>query len=135
MTRMPSLTTLMTPFPYSIASTAPIEQAREMMEAHGIRHLPVTEDGCLVGMLSERDILRSRQGLLVREVCVYDIYVVELAERLDTVLLHMAAQHIGSTLVVRHGKLVGIFTATDACRAFGEFLQAQFPPDGHDAVA
>ena len=141
MQRMPTLTALMTPFPYSIDMHASVAQAKDMMETHDIRHLPVTDAGRPVGALSERDILRAGEGTslqdstLVRDICVLEAYVVELSERLDTVLLHMAEQHIGSALVVRHGKLVGIFTATDACRAFGEFLQTQFPPDRDDTVA
>jgi acetoin utilization protein AcuB len=144
MLRMPTLRTSMTPFPYSIDGNAPVAHAKDMMEAHDIRHLPVTEAGKLVGVISERDILRSLYGrlqaqlpedLLVRDVCVLEAYIVELSERLDTVLLYMAESHIGSALVVRHGKLAGIFTATDACRAFGEFLRTQFPPGDNDEAA
>jgi acetoin utilization protein AcuB len=141
MQRMPTLTALMTPFPYSIDLHASVAQAKDMMEAHDIRHLPVTDAGRPVGVLSERDILLASKRMscqdnpLVRDICVLEAYVVELSERLDTVLLHMAEQHIGSALVVRHGKLVGIVTATDACRAFGEFLRTQFPPERDDTVA
>jgi acetoin utilization protein AcuB len=144
MKRMPALTTVMTPFPYSIDIDASVQQAKAMMDAHNIRHLPVTQAGSLVGVLSERDVLRSlderlrpqlRDGLLVGDVYVSEAYIVELSERLDKVLLHMAESHIGSALVVRQGKLVGIFTATDACRAFGEFLRSQFPPGDDDEAA
>ena len=143
MRHMPTLATVMTPFPYAIDIDAPLEKAREMMEAHAIRHLPVTEGGALVGVLTERDMLRSLDthrpsptppAGRVRDACVLDAYVVELSERLDTVLLHMADQHIGSAIVVRHKKLVGIFTVTDACQAFGTYLRAQFPLDPDDDV-
>jgi hypothetical protein len=47
----------------------------------------------------------------------------------------MAEYHIGSALILKQGKLVGIFTATDACRCFGEYLRALFPDDtGNDAA-
>ena len=36
----------------------------------------------------------------------------------DRVLLHMADEHIGCALVVKDGRLAGIFTTTDACRVF-----------------
>lgn len=137
MRSMPTLATVMTPFPYAIDIEASLEQARVMMATHIIRHLPVTEGGALVGVLTERDMLRAlsaRQSLplvpscRVRDVCVLEVYVVDLSAPLDTVLLHMADQHIGSALVVKHHKLVGIFTATDACHAFGTYLRAHFPP-------
>jgi acetoin utilization protein AcuB len=34
----------------------------------------------------------------------------------------MADNRIGSAIVTKHGKLVGIFTVTDACRALAEIL-------------
>jgi len=40
----------------------------------------------------------------------------------------------GSALVVRKGKLVGIFTVTDACRVLGEILKGRFD-GGDDDVA
>jgi CBS domain-containing protein len=39
----------------------------------------------------------------------------------------MAEHHIGSAIVTKNDKLVGIFTVTDACRALAEIL------DGHTA--
>jgi CBS domain-containing protein len=34
----------------------------------------------------------------------------------------MAQNRIGSAIVTKHGKLVGIFTVTDACRALAEII-------------
>jgi CBS domain-containing protein len=34
----------------------------------------------------------------------------------------MAENRIGSAIVTKHGKLVGIFTVTDACRALAEII-------------
>ncbi len=51
-------------------------------------------------------------------------YVVDAQTPLDEVLDHMASHRIGSALVTSNGELAGIFTATDACRAFAEFLRA-----------
>jgi CBS domain-containing protein len=144
MQQMPTLKTLMTPFPYAIEVDAPLAKAQEMMTAHDIRHLPVVEDHQLVGVITERDVHRllhepsidgPRRTLSVGDAYVSQAYVVELSERLDTVLLEMAKQHIGSALVVRRGKLAGIFTATDACRSFGEYLRMRFPPPDADDVA
>jgi CBS domain-containing protein len=35
----------------------------------------------------------------------------------------MAEHHIGSAVVTKNDKLVGIFTVTDACRALAEILE------------
>ena len=140
----PSLAQAMTPFPYSIARSASLEKARQLMDQHGVRHLPVTEGRELVGVLSERD-LRSvlflplgrekAAGLTVADVYVPDAYTVDLNEPMENVLLNMAERHIGSVLVTRKGRLAGIFTAVDVCRCFGEYIQENFPGPGGDAAA
>jgi acetoin utilization protein AcuB len=140
----PSLKTAMTPFPYSIQRSASLEEARQLMDRHDVRHLPVTDRHELVGLVSDRD-LRSvmarparRKGagaLTVKDVTIPDPYVVDLNEPLENVLLTMAARHIGSALVTRKGRLAGVFTAVDACRCFGEYLRENFPrPDGDEAA-
>ncbi len=141
--RIPSVKAVMTPFPWFIQVEDRLSRALQVMAEHEIRHLPVTREGRLVGVVSERDIQlvesgtdpREREALRVRDACVLDAYVVDVREPLDGVLLEMARRHIGSTLVVKNGKLAGILTVTDACRAFGEFLRAMFPRgDGNEAA-
>jgi signal-transduction protein with cAMP-binding, CBS, and nucleotidyltransferase domain len=140
--RIPAIKSMMTAFPYAVDAGAPLEEARELMREHGIRHLPVTRAGELVGVVSDRDLSRAegetkgrRRGeVRVWDVCARQVYVVDLEEPLDNVLLHMARQRIGSTVVAKDGKVAGIFTTTDACRAFAEFLRREQPPDG-DAAA
>ncbi len=139
MKRIPAIKTLMTPFPYSIAADAPLQEAQAFMRAENIRHLPVTRDGALVGMLTDRDIklvlgpdfAYPKMGeLTVTEVMLPNAYSVDLNERADLVLAHMAEHHLGSAMVTRNGKLVGIFTVTDACRAFCAFLREPFERGG-----
>lgn len=109
------------------------------MRSHHIRHLPVTEDGEVVGMLSDRDIKlvlgpdfaypdpdKLTAGDVMQEHC----YSVDLDERLDIVLKYMAEHHIGCAAVTRRGKLAGMFTTSDACKSFAEYLQDQFRRSG-----
>ena len=144
MKHMPQVKSVMTPFPYSVESSAGIREAREFLMSKQIRHLPVTEDGKLVGVVSDRDIklvlgpdfaYPSEDELLIRDVMVKDAYTVSLMEPLDAVLEHMAEHHVGSALVTKKGKLVGVFTATDACRAFAQALRERFPSPGGDEAA
>lgn len=134
----------MTPFPYSISETAPLTEAQAFMRAKKIRHLPVTRDGEPLGMISDRDIklvlgpdfaYPNADELTIGQVMVKEVYSVDLAARIDNVLAHMARHHIGSALVTRKGKLVGVFTATDACRAFCEHLRSEFGPFDGDLIA
>ena len=138
----PTLKTAMTPFPYAIALDATLAEAGRLMAEHDVHHLPVIDDGHeIVGILSNLDLMavtkgkRDGHGLCVRDVCVTDVYVVDLEEPIDRVVLTMADRHIGSAVVTRQGKLAGIFTWVDACRCFGTYLRAQTAPaDGDDAA-
>ncbi len=142
--RMPTVKVAMTPFPWSIDIDAPLARAREMMAEHEIHHLPVTERGGLVGVISGREvtlcsaIAKTRDASrdpLVREACVLHAYAVEDTEPLDDVLAIMARERLGSALVTRRGKLVGVFTVTDACQLLSDWLRASFPVAGDDDVA
>jgi len=46
----------------SVAPDTPIGVADEVMAAHGIRHLPVVDNGRAVGMISARDVMAARLG-------------------------------------------------------------------------
>ena len=142
--RIPPVKAVMTPFPWVIHIEDPLARAKEVMEEQGIKHLPVTKNDEPVGVVTARDIRllesaiqdpQRRAALSVRDACVLDAFVVETSEPLDRVLLEMARHHIGSVLVVKRKKLAGIFTVTDACRSYGEFLRAMFPDPPNDEAA
>jgi len=142
--RIPKVKSAMTPFPWFVRIEDGVRRAKDLMREQDIRHLPVTRQGQLVGIVTQRDIELAesvtpdpdqREGLQLGDLCTPDPYVVDADERLDHILLEMAERRIGSALVVRHEKLAGIFTATDACRSFGEFLLAMFPDGSGDEAA
>src|SRR6476659_8002368 len=56
MTTSRTLKECMTKSPHSIGKEQPLDRARALMKEHSLRHLPVLENGKLVGMLSERDV-------------------------------------------------------------------------------
>lgn len=139
----PQVVAFMTPFPYSIDIDAPLVAAHRLMREHNFRHLPVTSQGDLVGILTDRDIKlilgpdfagASEQELQVRDAYVERLCVVSASTPVATVARTMAENHIGSAIVTKNGKLVGIFTVTDACRALAQVLE---PPqsDSDDAPA
>lgn len=50
---------IMTPAPLiTIGPNASVKEAAELMIKHGIRRLPVVEDGALVGIITSKDLLR-----------------------------------------------------------------------------
>lgn len=141
---IPSMATVMTPFPHSVQPEDSLRYARELMVQHEVRHLPVVTGHELVGILTDRDIKRAldpalglppRDELFVGDVYVPDAFVVDVSTPLDGVLAHMTRHHIGSALVTKHGRLAGIFTAMDACRLYCEHLRRLFPAQAGDDVA
>jgi CBS domain-containing protein len=144
MKKMPVLKTAMTPFPYSVDLDASYDEASELMGHHNVHHLPVTRDRQVVGVITERDMMsamhvRSQSDgsadLSVRDLYIADPYIVSVDEPLDNVLLTMAERHIGSAIVTKAGKLVGMFTSMDACRSFGGYLREHFPHPTDDEAA
>jgi len=143
MLRAPTLKSVMTPFPSSIDAEAPVREAIEFMREAGFRHLPVTVDGTVQGVVSDRDIqlilgpdfaYPREDEVRVKDAIAGGPHVVDINTRLDSALHYLVEHHIDSVAVTKHGKLVGIFTATDACRAFAEHLGAFFNAPGDDAA-
>lgn len=141
---MPSIKAVMTPFPYSIDREEPLSKALEMMANHRIHHLPVIGEGELLGVINYPDVKQrveqstageTASGLSVDDAPRDPPYVVDISEPLDRVLAHMAEHRNDAALVVKQGRLAGIFTLTDACRCFAESLREFFPLAGGDEAA
>jgi len=142
MKRNPQVIAFMTPFPHSIDVDAPLAAARQMMREGHFRHLPVTSGGNIVGILSDRDIKLvvgpdfgspGEQELTVRDAYVDRVFIATAAQPVATVARRMAEHHIGSAIITKNDKLVGIFTVTDACRALAEVIDGH--PQGSDNAA
>ena len=122
----------MTPFPYSVGADQPLEVAKQIMEEQGIRHVPVLQDHKIVGIISERDVfvtlalmrhLPENQNFTAGEACTTQPITAHLNDHLGEVVAQMAEKHIGSVIVEKDGKAVGIFTTTDVCSVFADFLK------------
>ncbi len=141
---MPMVGAAMTPFPYSAGPEDNVEKVERLMREHEIRHVPVQDDGRVVGIVSERDLHRltnpalpkiDKPQIRVRDVALPDPYIVEIDTPLDQVVTKMAESRIGSAIVVKKGKLVGILSVTDICRGLAALLEVHFPSPGGDDVA
>lgn len=139
---MPTLLSVMTPFPHQVDIDTPLIEARRRMQAEGIHHLAVTRNGVLESILSARDIRWADQpghGLdsdyRVGDVCPLRAYIADVHDPLDRILDAMVETHIGAVPVTREGELVGIFTLQDACRLLSAQLKAKHPESPPDTVA
>lgn len=141
---MPKVKDVMTAFPFSISGNASMVEAKAMMKEHYVGHLPVKlEDGSL-SIISWRELNRIQlpghshtdfDELTVSDMCPNNIYRVDLQTSLIEVLDFMSDKHTDCALVTRHDKLAGIFTFSDACRAYSKHLKNDFFPSGGDDAA
>jgi len=119
---IPQISKYMTAMPHTIGVEQSLKVAKDLMQKHGIRHLPVKSGGKLVGLVTERDInlLASFAEVdfshsTVKDAMSTDLFEVEPDTTVDLVAAEMAEKRIGSALIVQsNGTLVGIFTAIDA---------------------
>lgn len=117
---------IMSKHPETIGPDDTLAKAQQMMEAGEFRGLPVTKDGSIVGMLTERDLRQNRGHLehtkvngamTAPVVAVAPQTTVQEAARL--ILRH----RVGGLPVVEKDKLVGMITTTDLIRALLEIVE------------
>lgn len=144
MRHMPILTEVMTPFPQLVDESTLITDAISLMAEKNYHHLPVVVNHEVVGLLSTADIkLAQMPGhretefteLTVGDICRRRIYLVDLHTRLDDVLDNMVADAWDAAIVLREGRLAGIFTSQDACLAFSTWLKKEYLPNNDPGVA
>jgi len=135
MKTMPQVQKFMTPMPHTIGKEIPLKKALEIMRLHAVRHLPVLEDGELVGILTDRDLklaasFKGANEMVVDDVMTPEPFAVLPDAPLDQVVLEMAEHKYGCAIVRQeNGKVVGLLTATDGLRILGEVLGNTFKSD------
>lgn len=119
----------MTPTPITVEQETKLSKAITLMQQHNIRHLPVTKNSKLVGIVSDRDIKLilgmktiDMDKWTVRWVYTPVPFKVSPKTPLIKVVAKMKENKYGSALVVKNGKLAGIFTVVDALTALCDIL-------------
>ncbi len=121
-------------------------EARDLMQQHKIRHLPVVEDGGeLVGIITDRDIrsvlpaafyrkadahmeVGDFSRLTVREAMTPNPHTVSPEDTIEDVLLQIQSLRVGALPVVnREGRLQGLISVRDLLRAFINVLGIEEP--------
>lgn len=143
MKKKPNLMAAMTPFPYSVTLDTLLSDARKLMEEHNVNHLPIMDQKKIVGIIARRDIkarkevhinTEDKSKLQVKDAYIAEPYIVDVNEPLENVLLTMAEVRHHAALVIKHGKLVGIFTYIDVCRYLGNYLKDKFSTVDNNAA-
>jgi CBS domain-containing protein len=126
----------MTPDPITVSPDAELDRAMAMMDGRDLRHLPVVEDGIVVGVVSDRDLLEATGWLYsdrrrhrfepsdegrvrtVRDVMRSPARTVDASETVFDVAVRFVVDRIGCLPVLSDDNLVGIVTETDLLRAY-----------------
>ncbi len=123
-----------------------LSDALNMMRASNVHRLPVVEDGLLIGIVSEKDLLYAlpstdgpiswveasarAAALPVRQVMQHDVVTVGPDCPIELAAATMTDHKIGSLPVMTSPEsrtLVGIITETDIFRLFVEMLGSRAP--------
>jgi acetoin utilization protein AcuB len=112
--------------PITINGEATVEEALAILADRKQRHLPVVDaDENLVGIVSEKDLLRAKCDDAVEKMMTQDVITVTEYTALEDAARIMADHKISSLPVMRDGRLVGIITETDLFQIFLELLGAR----------
>jgi CBS domain-containing protein len=122
----------------SLPSTASLLEAGLLLRAGRIRHIPIIDEGQLVGILSDRDIQRCAPSMLSRvsadeynaifentlisRVMTRDPQHVSPDTPLHAVAATLRTHKLGCMLVVENGKVIGIITKDDMLAALVRLL-------------
>jgi acetoin utilization protein AcuB len=118
--------------PVTLKPEDTLDLANDVIALGRIRHIPVVEDGRLVGLLSERDLMgaaattifglrQKSKSALLKSVLVKDVMKKKVVTvKPDTPIKEtahlMKEKKIGCVPVVKEGNLVGLVTTTDILR-------------------
>ena len=113
--------------PVTISRDALLQQAKDLMAKHGIRHLPVMDDENLVGFITESDLRQFSFPSMVEDIEVHQVMVLNPLTINANASIESAARliydyKIGGLPVLDRKKLVGIITASDLLAAFIEVM-------------
>jgi predicted transcriptional regulator len=118
--------------PVTLKPDETLDLANDVISLGRIRHIPIIEDGRLVGVLSERDMMgaatttifglkRKSKSALLKSVLIKDVMKKKVVTvKPDTPIKDaahlMKEKKIGCVPVVNDGSLVGLVTTTDILR-------------------
>ena len=64
--KIPHVGAVMTPFPHFADTDAGVAEVERLMDEHHIRHIPVQQEGRVVGIVSERDLHQFSRSVLAK---------------------------------------------------------------------
>lgn len=111
-------------FLFRIDRTAPVSDAVRIMSDNNVGIVAVMDGGALVGVLSERDVVRrvvargaSPERTPVEDVMTTDVVLGDAGEDCRLAMLKMDQAGIRHLPVISHGQVVSMLSVRDLMRA------------------
>jgi CBS domain-containing protein len=127
---------LMVNNPTTLDINETLDLAEDIMKLGRIRHMPVVEEGKLVGIVSQRDLFRSAlitalgfgrkttralvKTIRIKEIMTKKVITIAPETSVKDAAREMVQRKIGCLPVVQDDRLVGILTETDILRHVAE---------------
>ncbi len=118
--------------PLTLDRNETLDLAESIMNLGRIRHMPVVDDGRVIGILSQRDLFRSAlltalgfgrktttaliKTIKIKEVMTEDVITIAPETTIKDAARIMIDKKIGCLPVVENEKLIGLLTETDILR-------------------
>jgi acetoin utilization protein AcuB len=117
----------MSPNPVTVTPQVSVDEALGLMREHGIRHLPVVEDGQIKGLVTDNELRSAWFPSLLSELSVKDLMATDPLTVDAEDMVYQAARllhnhKLTGLLVMDHGKLAGIITLSDVLRVLVALL-------------
>lgn len=117
----------------TVGPTATVSEAVDLLVRHNIGSLPVVDsDGRLVGIFTERDVLRGlhRRGdafcqVPIAQVMTADPIVCEPDDTVHDAIGRMSEHQIGQLPVLMNNQVVGLVSVGDLVRVLHEAAEEQ----------
>ena len=119
-----SIRDIMTSNPQTVEPSKTVVDAARIMKQEDAGVVPVTENGRLTGMVTDRDIAirvvaegKDPKSITVREVASTNLVTIDLEQDLDEALRSMAKRQVRRLpVVMEDGRLVGVVAQADVAR-------------------
>lgn len=121
----------------TVSPDSSVERALWLMRERKLRHLPVMDDGLLVGMLSERDLQervgsaprqrarsQTKRGVEVKECMSASLETVTVDESAVHACRRILDRRIGCLPVIENGRLAGVVSEADLLRLYVHVCRA-----------
>ena len=125
----------------AVSPDTPIMEAMELMKQKSIRRMPVLDNGKLVGIVSDKDLLNAAPSdatslsvwevnylvarIKIKDVMTKNVMTITEDTPIEEAARIMADNKVGGLPIMRNGEVIGLITETDLFKLLLELMGAR----------